>query len=98
VGRVIRLTRTIEYEYDSAEDMARDIACWSLRGTGRTWFPFNNRKRARSRITAIEDVGFDGPGTIVSREVADAEHEPKSMPVPFGRLYGEGGGDEELQP
>jgi hypothetical protein len=67
---VIRLTRTLEYEYDTAEDMAKDIASWTLR-TGTGWFPFNGRKRARSRITAVEDLGSDGPNSIVPREVAD---------------------------
>ena len=68
---MIRLTRTIEYEYDTAEDMAKDIASWTLRGCGAEWFPFNPMKRARSRITAVEDLGFDGPGSIIRREVAD---------------------------
>jgi hypothetical protein len=68
---VIRLVRTIEYEYDTAEEMAKDIASWTLRGPGQTWFPFNPRKRARSRISGVEDLGGDGPGSIVPREVAD---------------------------
>lgn len=94
---MIRLTRTIEYEYDSPEDMAVDIASWTLRGTGHTWFPFNKRKRARSRITSVEDLGGEGPGSIVPREVADTEPSSKAPRVPFGRLYGEES-DEEQQP
>lgn len=65
-----RLTRTIEYEYDTAEDMAKDIASWTLRG--QSWLAFNPKKRARQRITGVLDASDDGPGTIVPRGVADA--------------------------
>jgi hypothetical protein len=55
---VIRLTRTIEYEYESLEDMASDLTCWTLRtGTtragGRSWFDFGPKRRARSRIDSV---------------------------------------------
>jgi hypothetical protein len=55
---VIRLTRTIEYEYESLEDMASDLTCWTLRtGTTRAgrhdWFNFGPTKRARSRIVSV---------------------------------------------
>jgi hypothetical protein len=51
---VIRLTRTIEYEYESAEDMAKDVAGWSL--PSKNWFKFNGKKRARSRITSVVEL------------------------------------------
>lgn len=57
---MIRLTRTIEYEYESVEDMVRDLACWSL-PTQKHPFEFNGRKRARSEITKVDAVGHEEP-------------------------------------
>lgn len=52
---MIRLTRTIEYEYESLEDMASDLTCWTLRsGTAmRAWVTFGPRRRARSQIESV---------------------------------------------
>lgn len=52
---MIIVTRTIEYQYDTIEDMAKDIACWTLRPSSK-WFPFNGKKRARSTIVSVVDT------------------------------------------
>ncbi len=53
---MIRLTRVIEYEYESLEDMAKDVACWTLRPSTSKWFPFGPRKRARSEIVKVVEA------------------------------------------
>jgi hypothetical protein len=57
---MIRLTRTIEYEYESVEEMAKDVASWTLRPTPE-WFPFNPKKRARSKITKVDALDHEEP-------------------------------------
>lgn len=53
---MIRVVRTIEYEYDDWETAARDIAMWQMRGSRNTWSPFGKEKRARSRIESADEV------------------------------------------
>lgn len=66
---MVRLTRVITYEYETVEDMAKDIPNWSL--PNREWFPFNGAKRARSRVTEVSgDEGFDH--NLVSKVLADS--------------------------
>lgn len=63
---MIIVTRTIEYQYDTAEEMAKDISCWTLRPSTR-WFPFNSSKRARSKIVSVtEVVDTDSPPKMCS--------------------------------
>lgn len=52
---MIRLTRTIEYEYETVEDLAKDVANWTLRPSPQ-WFAFGPTKRARSTIVAVVEV------------------------------------------
>lgn len=70
----IRVLRLMEYEYETVEDMEKDMARWTLqspvppqRGTGRPW-------RMRFRSAALPIVVFDSVdplqtfGTVLDRE------------------------------
>lgn len=76
---MIRLTRTIEYEYDSAEDMAKDVACWTLRPSTSKWFPFGPTKRARSTIVTVVDHGTPVDRVCVCGHAEDHHHDERSM-------------------
>jgi hypothetical protein len=68
------VTRTIEYEYDSAEEMVKDIACWTLRPSSSAWFRFNTKKRARSRIVNVaESKPVESPVAESAPSLAEAE-------------------------
>jgi hypothetical protein len=81
---MIRLTRTIEYEYESVEEMAKDVAGWTLR-PGTSWFPFNARKRARSRIETVVEVqpvpseAPSAPGLCGCGHPAEHHHEHRNI-------------------
>lgn len=61
---MIRLTRTIEYEYESLEDMASDLTCWTLRtrhSSPGPWIEFGPTRRARSLIESVVVVEDGSP-------------------------------------
>ncbi len=67
---MIRLTRVIDYEYESLADMAKDIPNWML--PDRQWFPFGGAhggaKRARSRVG---DISWGDDETLTHARVSD---------------------------
>lgn len=50
---MIKVTRTIEYEYSSIEVALRDVEAWSV---GHRWQMFGSHKRARSRVVEVREV------------------------------------------
>lgn len=59
---MIRVVRTIEYEYADWETATLDISTWQLRSGRNTWNPFGSKKRARSRIDFATEEDARSPG------------------------------------